>query len=70
MKFKDYTQNLTELLKQRPELADLSVVSSIDAEGNGYNLVHYTPSLGQYEGGDFEPEDIEKAQDINAVCIN
>ena len=66
MKFKEYAENINKLLKERPEAADFDVVTSKDDEGNGYNLVHYSPSVGNYdEDGEFTAE-----KELNAVCVN
>ncbi len=65
MKLKEYVKNLTDLLETRPETAEYDVVTSTDDEGNGFNLVHYTPTVGHYEDRDFTEE-----QEINAVCVN
>ena len=69
MKFKKYVDNLNALLNERPELADFDVVTSRDDEGNGYNLVHYKPSVGVYdeEGKEFTEENKNK---VNAICVN
>lgn len=67
MLFKDYVSKLNQLLASRPETGDFEVVSSTDDEGNGFNLVHYDPSIGNYNHDDREFQDeIEP----NAVCIN
>jgi hypothetical protein len=65
MKFKKYVENLNKLLKERPETGDFDVVNSKDDEGNGFNLVHYDPSVGTYDDGEFKEENKP-----NAVCIN
>ena len=67
MKFKEYVENLNKLLNERPETAELDVVTSSDDEGNSYNLVHYTPTVGHFDDDDREfTEELE----INAVCVN
>ena len=67
MKFKKHVENLNKLLEERPETGDFDVVTSRDDKGNGYNLVHYYPSVGHYDKEDreFEPE-----KTLNAVCVN
>ena len=67
MKFQEFVNNLNELLKDRPETANYDVVTSIDDEGNGFNLVHYTPSVGNYDVNDKE---FIQEKEVNAVCIN
>lgn len=39
---------LNTLVKENPELLELSVVYSRDDEGNGFQEVHYNPSVGVY----------------------
>lgn len=67
MKFKKYVENLNKLLEERPETAEFDVVTSKDDEGNGYNLVHYDPSVGHY---DSEEREFEEEKELNAVCVN
>ena len=67
MKFKEFVKNLNELIEGRPETAEFDVVTSIDNEGNGFNLVHYTPTVGHYNSKD---RDFESEKELNAVCIN
>jgi hypothetical protein len=71
MKFKAYVKNLNELLEQRPETAELDVITASDDEGNSYNQVYYSPSVGIHSDSEFDVENVEEEQDsINAVCVN
>lgn len=67
MKLKEFVDNLTTLMSERPETAEFEVVTSRDDEGNGYDLVYYTPTVGNYCSDDkeFTPE-----PELNAVCVN
>ncbi len=67
MKLSEFVKNLNELIKERPETADFEVVTSRDDEGNGYNMVHYTPSVGSW---DEEEREFKEECEINAVCVN
>jgi hypothetical protein len=67
MKLKEYVKNLNDLLEQMPETADFDVVTSRDDEGNGYNIVHYSPSVGSF---DPEDKDFTEEKELNAVCVN
>ncbi len=68
MKLKNFLENLNEFVKQNPKVLELDVVTSSDDEGNSYNLVHYSPSIGIYEDREFEAtEDLDEA---DSVCIN
>ena len=78
MKFKEYVKKLNDLLVSRPESGELDVVASSDGEGNGFNPVHYDPSIGYFDGeygGEFtgeNSEDFDEETDgkPNAVCVN
>ena len=81
MKLKDYVKSLQEFLKNNPETAEMQVVTSIDDEGNGYNIVQFGPSIAQFHNmedpwlelvGFYEKEDKESPalEDCNAVIIN
>lgn len=75
MKLKDYIKGLNEFVKENPEALELEVVTSCDDEGNSYNTVYYSPSVGIYEDREFIPlesyEDYEREEDeTNAVCVN
>lgn len=71
MKFKEFVENVSRLLENRPELGDFEAVTSKDDEGNGFNIVYFEPSLGYFDGDEFTPEDEEELkEEINAVCIN
>lgn len=68
MKLKNFLENLNEFVKQNPKVLELDVVTSSDDEGNSYNLVHYSPSIGIYKDREFEiTEDLDEA---DSVCIN
>jgi len=66
MRFKEYLENLNKLAIEKPETLDYTVISSVDDEGNGYNPVIYSPSLGEYDDNEFQSE----TENFNAICIN
>ena len=75
MKFKEFLDNLNKYAKENPDSLELDVVTSKDDEGNGYNMVYYTPSKGIFEDREFiskdQLEDYERDEaDINALCVN
>ena len=79
MKLKQYLENLNDLVKEDPTALNMEVVAAIDDEGNGYNAIHYSPSLGVYNDEDREfssdKEDWEECNEDeefkpNAICIN
>lgn len=43
MKLKAYLAELNKLVESNPEALEFEVVTSIDDEGNGYNIVNYEP---------------------------
>lgn len=71
MKLKDFLKNINELVKQNKELLELEVVYSVDDEGNEFNKIIFTPTIGTYEDGEFIAfkEDSHRG-DLNAICIN
>ena len=75
MKFKEYLDNLNKYAKENPDSLNYDVITSVDDEGNGYNLVHYAPSKGIFEDRKFIPEDgLEDYNrdkvDLNSICVN
>ena len=42
----EYIENLQELITENPDLADAEVWTAIDDEGNGYQSISCSPSLG------------------------
>lgn len=70
MKFKEYIKQLKEFLQENPEAANLDVIYAKDAEGNGFDNVHYGPTIGNFEDGDFSEEPLDNDPSFNAVCIN
>lgn len=80
MKLKEFLENIQEMIKEDPSLLELDVITSKDAEGNGYEEVYWSPSPGVYDSDenefvpsnseDFEEEHEYTKEDINAICIN
>lgn len=74
MKLKDYIASLKKFIKDNPGSEELTVIYSRDDEGNGFQEVYYTPSMGIWEEReDFisNEEDLKnREEEINAVCIN
>jgi hypothetical protein len=75
MKLKEYMEKLELFVKENPEALEMDVVTSRDDEGNGYNQVYYSPSIGIFEDGDFIPssqikEYEREPKEINSVCLN
>ena len=79
MKLKEYMKNLSQLIAERPEVLEFEVVTSIDDEGNGYNVVYFGSSIGVYDDHEFyseenieeEPDEYNYTKDdCNAVCVN
>lgn len=82
MNFKTYLENLNKLAQENPETLEMTVIYSKDDEGNGYQEVHYQPTLGNYDPEDDwggfssednikeEPEEYDEDIKINSICIN
>ena len=64
MRLNKYIALLQDIADQ---YGDLEVIYSKDDEGNGYQEVHYDPSPGNFEDGEFDST-LEGA--FNAVCVN
>jgi hypothetical protein len=65
MKLKNYIKELAKLAKKYP---NATVVSASDEEGNAFSEVIYSPSVGKFDGREFD-DDVEPNR-VNAVCIN
>jgi len=72
MKLKNYIENLNAVIKSNPNTLDMDVVTSRDNEGNGYTLVYYSPSIGNYSAEEWHTENdvIEEELELNAVLLN
>jgi len=75
MKLREFIENLNNFVKENPETLDLDVITSKDAEGNGFNHVYYEPTKGFFEDGDYVTferfgEELSLEPDVNVVCIN
>jgi hypothetical protein len=81
MKLSEYIKSLQDFVKKDPRNAELTVVYSADDEGNAYQEVHYSPTIGEYipddrewrafaDDPDQDPEDMVDESDINSICIN
>lgn len=77
MKLKEYVENLNKLLETNPESAEYEVVYARDDEGNGFRGIYFQPSIGNFNGDEYYPEEsfedcFEEGENpvVNAVCIN
>ena len=72
MTLTEYIKGLTDLLEEHPEAANLSVCTAIDDEGNGYNLVHYSPQLVLMNDWDiiYQDSDDDEIEPPNMVVVN
>ena len=68
MKIREYISHLNAIAIAHP---DVEVMYASDDEGNNFGSVHYRPTLGYYNGLEFEShKDVEDKKTLNAVCIN
>ena len=82
MKFKEFIENCQKFLEEHPEAGEFETIYAKDDEGNGYQGVYFTPSMGVKEEGwisewvsweniQEEPDDYDYTKDdLNSVCIN
>lgn len=71
MTLQEYYESLGSFLKDHPEAAKLPVVYAKDDEGNGYQNISYSPSLGEVDSLDYCIESFDTdSESPNAVCIN
>lgn len=53
MKLGAYIKTLSQMVKENPELKDFEVVYSADDEGNQFQVIYFSPTVGQYKYGEF-----------------
>ena len=75
MKLKEFINGLILFGKENPEALEMDIVTSKDDEGNGYNPVYFTPTIGIYEDDDFISKDQfedhgREDDEANTVCVN
>lgn len=77
MTLEEYINNLNEFVKENPAALQMTVVYSKDDEGNGYQRIYYTPTIGQFDENEDEfqsennlKKDEVEEYELNAVCIN
>ncbi len=73
MNFKEFVDGVNLFLKEHPEAGELLVITASDDEGNDFNQVSYTPSMGKHVPDEREfltSEQAGEKADPNAVCIN
>lgn len=66
MKFKDYLKGLNEVAQNDPSTLMLDVIYSSDDEGNSFDNVKFSPTIGEFKHNDF----IDDSDKPNAICIN
>lgn len=72
MTLREYIEQLNNLCNGNKEALDYLVVTASDDEGNDYQPVYYSPSLGCYNNDrQWTPlSHFEEDQETNAVCVN
>lgn len=66
VKLKAYADMIVLIAEVYP---DIEVIYSRDDEGNGYESVHFNPTVGTLVDGDFV-EPCEGVEEVTACCIN
>lgn len=76
MTLRNYINGLQQFALENPDALDMQVITSKDAEGNGYEPVYYGPTKGNFNDdyefvavNQFEDWEMEDAE-CNAVCVN
>lgn len=74
MKLRDYLESVNEQVKHNPEILDYDVVYSSDAEGNSFEEVFYTPTIGNFDrsgpSNGWNASFNSETDKPNAICIN
>jgi hypothetical protein len=73
MKLKEFLENINEMVRKNPELLELNVAYSRDDEGNGFQEVIFSPTLGWLTEYNFESNDTalrDGNRNVDAICIN
>lgn len=75
MKLGQYIKQLQEVIETNSAYEDLDVIYAKDDEGNGYQHINYSPTLGHNseEGeyyAEFESGEECDEDDINCICVN
>lgn len=65
MTLREHIDQLQNFAKENPDCLEMTVITSKDDEGNGYNEIRFSPSKGSFDGDDFNQEG-----EPNAVCVN
>jgi uncharacterized protein YkuJ len=68
MKLKNIIEELQKIYEKH---GNINVVYASDNEGNYFQSVNFTPSVGFFKANEFYMgEDIPERKKVNAVCIN
>ena len=72
MTVEGHINNLLQIVKNNPEVADYPCIYSTDDEGNSHHKVVYTPTVMKVESFDNQYLEIGecKPTEGNALCIN
>lgn len=76
MELSEYINQLTQIVEEKPDYANLIVIYAKDDEGNEFSKVGFAPSLGNLNT-EKEFTQVENFDDIdeedrivNSICIN
>lgn len=67
MTLKEYIKSLQDFAEKNPDCLEMTVITSKDDEGNGFNKIHYGPAKGEF---DENSKDFDTDGNPNAVCVN
>lgn len=66
MVLREYIAHLIQKGNEKKGNMELEVVYSSDDEGNNFDKVRFTPTLGNFNSPNFDDENGE----VNSICIN
>ena len=71
MKLERYVELLIDVLAKNPDAGNLIVVTSTAYTGSGYKRISHAPSLGTFDGTNFEPFNSKEHDPalVNAVLV-
>ncbi len=72
MKLKEYLAQMKQVIKDNPGALEWEVIYSSDSEGNNFEPVYYSPSVGHYspDDGGLITDENYPGKPRNCICIN
>ena len=67
MTLEEFMRGLDDIVKENPKIKDFIVIAANDDESNVFNKIHYSPTVANFDGHNFDTGNNKIA---NAVCVN